>query len=81
MRKVLVVGLGGSGAKTVSLMMDELLAELKSNYKWESNTLPDCWKFLSIDVPEYEETLNKLAKPIGKKGGKYLGLAQDATTK
>ena len=82
MRKVLVVGLGGSGAKTLSLMMDELLAELKSNYKWESNELPACWKFLSIDVPQVAESLGgKLAKPIDQKGGKYLGLAQDDATR
>ena len=82
MRKVLVVGLGGSGAKTLSLMMDELLAELKSNYSWQSDRLPDCWKFLSIDVPQVAASLGgKLSLPIDQKGGKYLGLAQDAATK
>ncbi len=82
MRKVLVVGLGGSGAKTLSLMMDELLAELKSNYQWEGDRLPDCWKFVSIDVPQVAASLGgKLSQPIDQKGGKYHGLAQDASIK
>ena len=82
MRKVLVVGLGGSGAKTLSLMMDELLAELKSNYSWQSDLLPECWRFVSIDVPQVAASLGgKLSLPIDQKGGKYQGLAQDASTK
>jgi hypothetical protein len=82
MRKVLVVGLGGSGAKTLSLMMDELLAELKSNYKWESDRLPGCWKFVSVDVPQVAENLGPgLPVPIDQKeGGKYLGITQAAAT-
>ena len=82
MRKVLVVGLGGSGAKTLSLMMDELLADLKSNYSWQSDLLPECWRFVSIDVPQVAASLGgKLSLPIDQKGGKYQGLAQDASTK
>lgn len=83
MRKVLVVGLGGSGAKTLSLMMDELLAELKSNYKWQSDKLPGCWKFVSVDVPQVAENLGAgMSLPIDQKeGGKYIGIAQDAATK
>jgi hypothetical protein len=83
MRKVLVVGLGGSGAKTLSLMMDELLAELKSNYGWQENRLPSCWKFVSVDVPQVAENLGPgMSLPIDKKeGGKYIGITQNAATK
>jgi hypothetical protein len=83
MRKVLVVGLGGSGAKTLSLMMDELLAELKTNFDWQENRLPTCWKFVSVDVPQVAENLGPgMSLPIDKKiGGRYIPIAQDAATK
>lgn len=50
MKKVLVIGLGGSGGKTVGFLMDEALAQIK-DMGWKSNRLPDCWSFVHIDVP------------------------------
>ena len=50
MKKVLVIGLGGSGGKTVGFLMDEALAQIK-DMGWSSNRLPDCWSFVHIDVP------------------------------
>ena len=50
MRKFLVVGCGGSGAKTQAYMMDQLKA-LMRNIEPERTELPKCWQFVTIDVP------------------------------
>lgn len=47
MRKVLVVGCGGSGAKTLAYMMDQLHADLAA---YGIEKIPGCWQFLSVDT-------------------------------
>jgi hypothetical protein len=75
MRKVLIVGLGGSGGKTLSFIMDELKVILKDN-GWKKDSLPECWKFVHIDVPSSADGIGKgLAASVEAQGGKYLGLA------
>jgi hypothetical protein len=75
MRKVLIVGLGGSGGKTLSFIMDELKVILK-DAGWEKDSLPECWKFVHIDVPTTAGGTGKgLADSVEALGGKYVGLA------
>jgi hypothetical protein len=75
MKKVLIVGLGGSGGKTLGFIMDELKVVLKDN-GWQKDSLPECWKFVHIDVPSKADTKGKgLAPTVEAQGGKYIGLA------
>ena len=76
MKKVLIVGLGGSGGKTLGFIMDELKVILKDN-GWKKDSLPECWKFVHIDVPSKPDTKGKgLAATVESQGGKYVGLAR-----
>jgi hypothetical protein len=78
MKKVLIVGLGGSGGKTLGFIMDELKVILKDN-GWTKESLPECWKFVHIDVPSKPDTKGKgLAATVESQGGKYVGLANRA---
>jgi hypothetical protein len=82
MKKVLVVGLGGSGGKTIGFLMDEALAQLK-DLGWESNKLPDCWSFVHIDVPPQVGLAvagDGLAANVVAQGGEYIPLTNPNTT-
>lgn len=48
LRRVLVVGCGGSGGKTLCYMLDQLQSDLA---RFGVHTIPSGWKFVSIDVP------------------------------
>ena len=48
LRRVLVVGCGGSGGKTLCYMLDQLRSDLA---RLGLKDLPSGWKFVSIDVP------------------------------
>lgn len=79
MKKVLIVGLGGSGGKTLSFIMDELKVILK-DAGWDKDSLPECWKFVHIDVPAKADAVGSgLAESVEKQGGKYLGLANSSS--
>jgi hypothetical protein len=84
MRKVLLVGLGGSGGKTLSYLMDELLSDLKertneAGERWQLDRLPACWSFVHIDVPATEGDLGKGSdKSVTGQGGKYVPLGDGA---
>ena len=52
MYKVLVIGCGGSGAKTLAYMMDQLRADLAVH---GIDEIPGCWQFLNVDTPLQEE--------------------------
>ena len=78
MRRILMIGLGGSGGKTVSFLMDQLLVKLK-NEGWTDNRLPEGWQFVHIDVPGAADGLGSgLAAPVQLQGGTYIGLASNA---
>lgn len=82
MKKVLVVGLGGSGGKTIGFLMDEALAQLK-DLGWDSNKLPDCWSFVHIDVPPSVELAvagEGLAANVVAQGGTYIPLTNPYST-
>nr|WP_269452141.1 tubulin-like doman-containing protein [Tessaracoccus coleopterorum] len=44
----MIVGCGGSGGRTVRLLIDQLRADLRARGIAE---LPDAWQFVHIDVP------------------------------
>jgi hypothetical protein len=74
MRKFLMIGLGGSGGKTLGFLMDELRFSLGSD--WQSDELPRCWQFVHIDVPTQADSMGRaLASPVRDQGGTYVGLA------
>lgn len=76
MKKILVIGCGGSGAKALAYMMDQLktmLAEkLPEHYgsgkSWE---LPKAWQFVLIDSPSTPEKIAKLPN-VEEAGGRYI---------
>ena len=73
MYKVLIVGLGGSGGKTLSFLMDELKVRLGDS--WDGK-LPAAWKFVHIDVPAVADGVGtNLASPVAELGGTYVGIA------
>jgi hypothetical protein len=73
MLKVLIVGLGGSGGKTLAFLMDELKVRLGD--EWDGR-LPESWKFVHIDVPaEADAQGSNLAQPVAAQGGKYVGIS------
>lgn len=78
MRKMLIVGLGGSGGKTVAFLMDELKVRLGE--QWGKDRLPECWQFAHVDVPSMPDTVGaNLASSVDQQGGHYIGLT-DANT-
>ncbi|HHU68452.1 tubulin-like doman-containing protein [Corynebacterium sp.] len=77
MHKVLVVGCGGSGAKTLAYMMDQLkttLAErLPDRYDSPKDVeLPRAWQFVSVDVPTVAERPGKNLANVPEAGGRYI---------
>ena len=73
MRKFLVVGCGGSGAKTQAYMMDQLKA-LMRNIEPERTELPKCWQFVTIDVPLTPENGPSKLPNVPQAGGRYIGI-------
>lgn len=77
MHKVLVVGCGGSGAKTLAYMMDQLkttLAErLPDRYDSPKDVeLPRAWQFVSVDVPTVPERPGPNLPNVPEAGGRYI---------
>lgn len=73
MRKFLVVGCGGSGAKTQAYMMDQLKALLRQ-IEPERTELPKCWQFVTIDVPIAPEPGPDNLPNVQQGGGRYIGI-------
>ena len=73
MKKFLVVGCGGSGAKTLAFMMDQLKAELRS-IDPDRTELPKAWQFVNIDVPLSEEAGPQKLPNVTQNGGHYIGI-------
>lgn len=77
MQKVLVVGCGGSGAKTLAYMMDQLkttLAErLPDRYDSPKDVeLPKAWQFAAVDVPTVPERPGANLPNVPEAGGRYI---------
>ena len=79
MKKMLIIGLGGSGGKTVAFLMDELKVRLGD--QWTKDTLPECWQFVHVDVPSVPDTVgSNLAASVSAQGGHYVGLTEATTS-
>lgn len=73
MQKYLVVGCGGSGAKTQSFMIDQLKAYLRT-IDPEITTLPEAWQFVTIDVPIVPEKGPAGLANVEEAGGTYISI-------
>ncbi|WP_080793014.1 tubulin-like doman-containing protein [Corynebacterium pacaense] len=77
MRKFLVVGCGGSGAKTQAYMIDQLKATLRS-IDPTITSLPKAWQFVTIDVPIVPEKGPSGLGNVQDNGGTYIGIGSKA---
>ncbi|MGP5589794.1 tubulin-like doman-containing protein [Corynebacterium variabile] len=73
MKKFLVVGCGGSGAKTQAYMIDQLKAHLRA-LDPTLTSLPKAWQFVSIDVPVAPEKGPSGLGNVQDNGGRYVGI-------
>ncbi|WP_313504682.1 tubulin-like doman-containing protein [Corynebacterium variabile] len=73
MKKFLVVGCGGSGAKTQAYMIDQLKAHLRA-FDPTLTSLPKAWQFVSIDVPVSPEKGPDGLGNVQDNGGRYVGI-------
>lgn len=71
MRKILVVGCGGSGGATLGFMMDQLRAELAP---FGITELPAGWQFVHVDVPISGDGGGLIAT-VAQQGGTYISTA------
>ena len=86
MHKVLVVGCGGSGAKTLAYMMDQLkttLAErLPDRYDSPKDVeLPRAWQFVSVDVPTVPERPDRAFRLPSSRASRQERRSESAVTK
>ncbi|HJE10297.1 MAG TPA: tubulin-like doman-containing protein [Corynebacterium glutamicum] len=77
MKKVLVVGCGGSGAKTLAYMMDQLKTTLADSLPErypnpKEAKLPGAWQFVSVDVPTSPESPGPNLPNVPEAGGRYI---------
>ncbi|GEE00703.1 hypothetical protein nbrc107696_11490 [Gordonia spumicola] len=70
MRKLLIVGCGGSGGATLSYMMDQLLSDLADH---GIDKIPAGWQFVHVDVPISPDE-GKNVKSVPEMGGMYCGV-------
>ncbi|MEP6559463.1 MAG: tubulin-like doman-containing protein [Nakamurella sp.] len=74
MHKIYVVGLGGSGGKTLQFLMDQLSTELRVR-GWDREKLPRCWQFVHVDVPAQPDGVGDGLPPtVRQQGGRYLAV-------
>lgn len=81
LRPMLLVGVGGSGGKTLQLLHRELRWRLR-DVGWNDG-VPRGWQFIHIDVPDIPDTgLGHDALPVNSAqvGGQYVSLAPKAVT-
>jgi hypothetical protein len=77
LRRFLLVGVGGSGGKTLRLLRRELEQRLEE-VKW-TGTFPLGWQFLHIDVPVVPDG-NEPTLPPQLPDGSYVGLVPKGLT-
>ena len=77
-RSFVLVGLGGSGGKTIRFVKRELSARLQE-MGWAGG-IPEAWQFLHIDTPTIPDG-NELNDDVAQvEPDEYLGLVGDGTT-
>ena len=77
LRKVIVVGVGGSGGKTLRVMRASLLRQLRQK-GWTKNELPECWQLLWVDSVSTQKADGFDAPPLAPL--EYFGLGSATTT-
>lgn len=77
LRKVIVVGVGGSGGKTLRVMRASLLRQLRQK-GWTKNELPECWQLLWVDSVSTQQADGFGAPPLAPL--EYFGLGSATTT-
>ncbi len=70
MRRILVVGCGGSGGATLSYLMDQLRSDLLPH---SVRALPRAWQFVHIDVPVVADPSPDGLGRVAEQGGTYFG--------
>ncbi len=74
MHKIYLVGLGGSGGKTLQFLMDQLQSDLRQR-GWDRDVLPRCWQFIHVDVPAQPDGVGEGLPPtVRQQGGRYLAV-------
>ena len=80
MFRFFVVGLGGSGGKTIQFLMERLRRELK-RIGWQGEHLPQCWQFLHLDTPTASDGVSPdLPSVVGDLDGRYAGFVNYGDT-
>ncbi|WP_342318600.1 tubulin-like doman-containing protein [Corynebacterium mayonis] len=81
MYKILAVGCGGSGAKSLSFMMDQLKTTLAEDapewFEANGRRLPAAWQFVLVDVPTQPEE-EKAVPNVPNAGGRYISTGSSA---
>ena len=70
MRRILVVGCGGSGGATLAYMMDQLRSDLAEA---GVGALPAGWQFVHLDVPTAPDRVPDGLGTVRDQGGFYFG--------
>jgi hypothetical protein len=74
-RRILVVGCGGSGGATLAYLMDQLRSDLATH---GIDQLPTGWQFVHIDVPSTSGTGPDGLGSVQEQGGTYFGCGPQA---
>ncbi|HMR48479.1 MAG TPA: tubulin-like doman-containing protein [Arachnia sp.] len=76
LERCLIIGCGGSGAKTLAYMMDHLRSILPPEF---GDELPAGWQFVTVDVPVSEEAGPEGIPAVSRyTNGSYVGLGPAA---
>lgn len=76
LERCLIIGCGGSGAKTLAYMMDHLRSVLPPEF---GDELPAGWQFVTVDVPVSEEAGPEGIPAVSAyRNGSYVGLGPAA---
>jgi hypothetical protein len=74
LQRFLLIGVGGSGGKTLRYTWRELDRRLKAT-GWTGG-VPAAWRFLHLDVPEHPDVIEGDVPATMGRSARYLGMAQ-----
>lgn len=74
-RKVIFVGVGGSGSKTLSFLKQSLRLRLEAA-GGDPDRLPRAWQFIAVDLPPGEQQIPGVPQVL-KGESEYLGISPD----
>ncbi len=74
MRRLLIVGCGGSGGATLAYMMDQLRSELAAH---GIGRIPAGWQFVHLDVPTSPSRVEGVGS-VRDQGGVYVGTGPES---